>query len=369
MASRLSGPAGADRGGTGNGAAAVGVASPQKVHTKKRRDAKSGASGVRQADLDNGVGRFSDDGTEYVMSIDGGRRPPLAWVNVVANPQFGFLVSESGAAHTWSRNSHEQRLTPWSNDPIRDPHGEAIYIRDEVSGEFWSPQPGPAPADGVYEVRHGFGYSTWRLCSHGLTQEVVAFVPPHDPLRVVRVRLTNDGRAARRVSLYSYQRLVVGTVAGDSGRFVVTERDDAGRLLLAHNRVNGDFSDGSVFAAAVGANGGARTAWTCDRASFIGRNGSPAAPRALTEPTLNGATGAGLDACFALKATLEIPAGRTVESAFLFGEASNDKAAADLVQRYRQAAEIDAALSATHDFWRATLTSVQIETPVTSTRS
>jgi cyclic beta-1,2-glucan synthetase len=311
------------------------------------------------------VGGFSADGTEYVIRVDGDCRPPLAWINVIANPEFGGFVSESGAAHTWSRNSHENRLTPWYNDPLADPHGEALYVRDDASNAFWSPQPGPAPAAAAYEARHGFGYTTWRHRSHDLAQEVVTFVPPHDPVRVVRVRLQNESDTARRVSLFAYQRLVLGTLAGESGRSVVTAHDPTPGMLLAHNRINGDFAAGEVFASAACEAANARIAWTTDRAAFIGRNGTPAAPHGVARAaTLDGVAGAGLDACFALQVACEIPAGGAAECAFLFGEARDRDGAAALVSRYRSRASIEAGLSETREFWHASLTAIQIETPV-----
>src|SRR5262249_31350836 len=138
------------------------------------------------------IGAFAPDGSEYVIQVAGTRRPPLAWINTVANEHFGFLCSERGAGYTWSRNSREHRLTPWLNDFIGDPHEEALYLRDEESGACWSPQPGPiADAGAGYEVRHGFGYTRWRHTGHGLEHDVVQFVPRHDAVKVTRVELTN----------------------------------------------------------------------------------------------------------------------------------------------------------------------------------
>jgi cyclic beta-1,2-glucan synthetase len=315
--------------------------------------------------FDNGVGGFSADGTEYVIRVDGERRPPLAWTNVIAQQEFGFLVSESGAACTWSHNSHEHRLTPWSNDPLRDPHVEALYVRDDESGVYWSPQPGPAPAAAPYEVRHGFGYSTWSHSSHGLEQEVVAFLAPDEPLRILRVRLTNGGPTARRVSVFSYQRLAIGVSAGESGRYVVTEHDAAAGMLLARNRVNAEFSDGEVFASASIEDRAARLGWTTDRAAFIGRNASASAPLGVAQGgMLDGVSGTALDPCFALQLACEIPPGGTVVCAFLLGQAADRSAAASTVQRYRRMAALDAALEASRTVWRHRLTAVQVETPV-----
>src|SRR2546430_6310644 len=202
---------------------------------------------------------FTPDGTEYVIRL-GPRQPPLPWTNVVANPGFGFLVSESGAGSTWSRNSHEHRLTPWYNDPIADPHGEALYVRDEEAGVFWSPLPGPVPGAASYEVRHGFGYTRFRHPSHGPGQGPCLFVPVDDPVKVVWLRLTNTRRRARRLSLFAYFRLVLGVLPGEH---VGTELDAKPGTLLARNPDSGEFAAGVVFPAAA-APPGARVRFTAD---------------------------------------------------------------------------------------------------------
>ncbi|NYE59071.1 cyclic beta-1,2-glucan synthetase [Duganella sp. 1224] len=314
----------------------------------------------------NGYGGFSEAGDEYLIRMDwdagrGLKRPPLAWTNAVSNEHFGFLVSDSGAGYTWSRNSRVHRLTPWYNDPIRDPHGEALYIRDDDSGQFWSPVPGPVPAPAGYEAAHGFGYTRFRHVSHALEQETTMFVPRHDPVRLVRVRVTNRGAAARRLSLFSYQRLVLGGTPADSSRFVVTEHDAAG-VLLAHNPLAGVFADGVTFAAALC--DGASTHYSADRAAFIGLHGSTAQPAALAVAHLDGVSGAGLDPCAALQATRELAPGATLECVFLLGETVERGAALDLVRRYAAPGAVQQAYEDVTAFWRSTVGAVQVRTPV-----
>ena len=329
-----------------------------------RQDAGAPGEAPREALLfDNGYGGFAADGREYVIRLDQ-QRPPMPWINVVANEGFGFLVSESGAGYTWSRNSRENRLTPWYNDPITDPHGEALYIRDEDAGVFWSPLPGPAPDSAPYEARHGFGYTRWRHSSEELEQEVWQFVPRHDPVKVTRLRLTNTSDRWRRLSLFAYYRLVLGVLPSDSGRFVVTEFDPECRALLARNRLNNEFSDGVVFVAAVTAEDTEALHFTADRGTFIGRNGSPEAPAAVCGASeLDGRTGAGLDPCAALQVPVRVAPHSTVECAFLLGETADEAGARTLLERYRAAGAISAALEEVRDFWIRTLSAVEVETP------
>jgi cyclic beta-1,2-glucan synthetase len=314
----------------------------------------------------NGNGGFNEAGNEYLIRMDwsaerGLHRPPLAWTNAISNEHFGFLVSDSGAGYTWSRNSRVHRLTPWYNDPVRDPHGEALYVRDENSGEFWSPVPGPAPAAAGYEAAHGFGYTRFRHVSHELEQETTMFVPRHDPVKLVRVRVTNRGATARRLSLFSYQRLVLGGTPAESSRFVVTEHDPAG-VLLATNPLAGVFADGVTFAAAL-PGAGATVHHSADRAAFIGLHGSTAQPAAMAAPRLDGVSGSGCDPCAALQVVQELAPGATLECVFLLGETQDRQAALELVQRYTAAGAVQQAYDEITAFWCATVGSVQVQTP------
>ena len=315
--------------------------------------------------FDNGVGGFSARGDEYVVRVGAAdaARPPLAWINVVANEHTGFLASESGAGYTWSRNSREHRLSPWHNDPISDPHGEALYLRDDETGEVWSPQPGPAVAPGAaYEVRHGFGYSSWQVRCHGLAQEVVQFVPRHHPVKITRLRVTNASGRPRRLTATAYARLVLGVTPRDSARLIVTARDPECGAWVASNRLADEFGDGEAFAA-VQANGSTASG-TTDRTAFLGRNGSAAAPQGLQEARLDGGVGTGLDPCFAVQATREVAAGATVEWVFLLGETIARPATRALVRRYADAAAVEGALAEVRRWWQRLVGAVQVRTPV-----
>ncbi len=316
----------------------------------------------------NGFGGFSADGREYVVRMPfepgrGHRRPPLPWTNVIANERFGFLVSESGSCCTWGGNSREFRLTPWSNDPLLDPHGEGLWVRDEESGEFWSPVPGPSPAPGPYEARHGFGYTAIRHAGAGLAQEVTFFADARASVRLARVRIRNEGPRVRRLSLYAYQRLVLGVLPGESGRFVVTRHDEGARVLLARNPMAGEFSGRTAFAACVAAPSGAGRQATCDRAAFLGGSGVHAPERVSTGGDLDGRAGGGLEPCFAERLTFAVPPGATVECAFAFGDASGPAEALALVRTMRADGAVKASFEAAAGFWRELVSGVRVETP------
>ena len=188
----------------------------------------------------NGLGGFSSDGREYVIYLDPGQRPPAPWVNVVANPEFGFLVSESGGGYTWALNSGENRLTPWSNDPVMDRPGEALYLRDEETAEVWSATPQPCGAPAPYLVRHGAGYTIFEHNSHALRQRLRLFVPPDAPVKVVQLRLENTTQA-RRITATFYAEWVLGVSREAAAQFVIPEFDDASQALLARDPWHPEF--------------------------------------------------------------------------------------------------------------------------------
>jgi N,N'-diacetylchitobiose phosphorylase len=320
----------------------------------------------------NGFGGFSEDGSEYVIRLDatpdGPRWPPLPWTNVIANERAGFLVTESGAGCTWSVNSRLNRLTPWSNDPVSDPHGDALYVRDEDAGVFWSPLPGPTSDDAPYEVRHGFGTSTWRHTSHEIAQEVVTFMPRHDPVRLTRLRLQNLSDRPRRLSVTSYAHLVLGGSPADTAPNITTARDPDSGAIVATNPARGELSSLVAFAAAVaeweGSARGGTTSVTCDRSAFLGPRGTVADPAALRAPgSLDGRCGAGLDPCAALRFSITLAPGETAECAFLLGETSSAEDAGAIVGRYKDGAAIAGALDEVRRFWTDMLSGVRIETP------
>ncbi len=346
---------------------AVATARPAVVRAEPRAVQRASAP-VATVERAGDCGGFSHDGRAYVLHVtpDAEGRlslPPLPWTNVVANERAGFIVSETGAAYTWARNSREHRLTPWHNDPVCDPHGEAWFVRDEDSGVFWSLTPGPAPAPARYTVRHGLGYSLFESEHAGLAQSLALFVPTEDPLKVARVHLRNLGASPRRVSLFAYARWVLGVAPEDTAPSIVTEWDSASAALLARNPAAGDFADGVAFAAAV-APAGCVVHYTADRADFIGWGGSLRRPRALTTPApLAGRSGAGLDPCAALQLALELPPGGEVEAAFLLGEHTAREGVAELLSRYRTPGASSAALDHARSYWEDLVGGLQIETP------
>ncbi|WP_028079230.1 GH36-type glycosyl hydrolase domain-containing protein [Solimonas soli] len=300
--------------------------------------------------------RFSEDGREYLLRLearrDGLRLPPMPWVNVIANPRFGTIVSETGAACTWAGNSQAWRLTPWANDPVCDPHDEALYLRDEDDGHAWTPLPGPLPAAAPYDVRHGFGYTRFELQAEGLRHETTVFVDRELPLKFVRLCLRNTGTRPRRLSLYAYQRLVLGTLPDPAGVRSWRHED-----VLCAARERGPIA----FTLVLG-DGETRSVST-DRAHFLGIGGSPHAPRALREAQLEAAPGDGSDPCFARQVALHLPAGARLDCCIALGSARDADELRQLVALCRQPGAVEAAFAAARDAWRDALDGIRVRTP------
>jgi cellobiose phosphorylase len=308
--------------------------------------------------LFNGYGGFSPDGTEYVIALDENQTTPAPWSNVIANEQFGTVISESGAAYTWDGNCHERRLTPWIGDAVSDESGEALYLRDEDSGRVWSPTPWPIRS-GSYTIRHGFGASVFEHQEAGIVSELTVFVPLDAPVKVCRLRLRNTTMRARRLTATGYVDWVLGSQRDRSSPFTVTEVDRRSGAILARNHY---VNDGHGRIAFFAVSEPLRTV-TGDRGEFIGRCGSLRQPAALSRTRLSGRTGAGLDPCAAMMVPLELPEGAERELVFLLGGGDSPEAIAALAQRFQGRAAVATALENVQAHWRRLLGTVQVETP------
>jgi cyclic beta-1,2-glucan glucanotransferase len=315
---------------------------------------------IAQPDLElfNGYGGFDADGREYVTILREGRWTPAPWINVIANPGFGFQVSESGSGYTWAVNSRENQLTPWSNDPVSDPAGETLYVRDEETGELWTPTPLPIRESSPYTIRHGQGYTRFEHASHGISLELLQCVPLEDPVKISRLTLTNSSGRGRRLSVTAYLEWLLGSARTVAAPFVATEIDGETGAIFARNAWRRDFGARVAFADLEGA-----TRWTADRTEFLGRNGAPDRPAALERrERLSGRVGAGLDPCGALQTTIELAAGARTQVVFLMGEATSTEQARELIARYRTR-DVSDVLRSVAAHWDDVLGVLQVSTP------
>ena len=308
----------------------------------------------------NGLGGFAERQREYVVLLDENQWTPAPWTNVIANPTFGFMVSADGAGSTWWQNAQQNRLTPWSNDPVSNSPSEAIYIRDDETGDLWTATPLPIRQTAhSYTVRHGFGYSRFEHSSHGISLDLQQFVPRHDSIKISRLKIANRSATTRGLTISNYLEWVLGTQLSKTAAFVVTEIEPATQALFARNPWSAEYHEQIGFLDMAGR----QQSCTGDRSEFLGRHGSLAEPAALLTPRpLSGRVGAGLDPCGAMQTTVTLQPDEEIEISFFLGAARSREAAVDLIERYR-GADLDAVLREVSDFWRATLNTVQVHTP------
>ncbi|HEX7619789.1 MAG TPA: glucoamylase family protein [Anaerolineales bacterium] len=321
--------------------------------------------------MDNGFGGFSRgsgaapgaaQGKEYVIHLQPGEHTPHPWVNIIANPQFGFLVSEEGSGCTWAGNSGDNRLTPWRNDQVTDMPGEAIYLRDEETGLVWSPTPMPAGADTPHVIRHGAGYSIFESQSHGLNQNLRLFPLPDAPVKIAHLRLQNLWERPRRITVTYYAEWVLGTTRDAMQAHIMPEFDPDKNALLASNRFNSEFSERVAFLAANKKPHGV----TADRTEFLGRLGSLRDPAALGRIGLASAVNAGLDPCAAIQLHVDLAPGAAEEVFFLIGEGSNRAESLALIEKVQAAGRVDSIWQDVGKQWDDILNAITVETPDTN---
>jgi len=328
---------------------------------KHRAESPAGIEPRRDLILHNGLGGFTPDGHEYVITTTAGQVTPAPWVNVLANAHFGTVISENGLAYTWSENAHEFRLTPWHNDPVSDAGGEAFYLRDEESGHFWSPTPLPSRGANAYVSRHGFGYSVFEHSEGGITSELWVYVALDAAVKFSVLKVRNVSGRSRRLSATGYVEWVLGDLRPKSTMHVTTEVDSDSGALFARNPYNTEFADRIAF---FDVDDASRTI-SCDRAEFIGRNGSLKNPAAMARARLSGKAGAALDPCAAIQVSFDLADGQEREIVFRLGQAGRRGAddVRKLVRRFRGSATARDVLDAVHQYWNHTLGAVQVETP------
>ena len=315
----------------------------------------------RAVEFDNGFGGFINEGREYTISLNRGRRTPLPWINVIANPTFGFQISEAGAGYTWSLNARENQLTPWRNDPVSDDGGEAFYVQDQETGALWSPTCHPIHLESTqYRVRHGQGYSVFDHAAYEIATELTVFVSPDEPARIAHLTLRNESSRVRRLSITAYLELLLGSNSAEDSRHVVTEFDRAPGALFARNPWVRDFAGRVLVAGWISST---TTHWTGNRREFIGRNGSLQAPAALLPGyRMSGDTGAGMDPCAALQIVIELPPHQSTVASFVCGQAADKPAALQLLENITQAGAARI-LAQVKDTWDDTLGQIRVETP------
>ncbi|OGR24718.1 MAG: cyclic beta 1-2 glucan synthetase, partial [Desulfobacterales bacterium RIFOXYA12_FULL_46_15] len=307
----------------------------------------------------NGLGGFTPDGREYVITTAQGQKTPAPWVNVLANPFFGTVITESGPACTWSENAHEFRLTPWENDPVSNAGSEAFFLRDEERGHFWSPTPSPCPGATPYVTRHGFGYSVFEHTERGIRSELWVYVALDASVKFSVLKVRNTSERSRKLSATGYVEWVLGDLRQKSILHVITAIDPMSGALFANNSYNTEFPSRTAFFDVDNIN----CSITCDRTEFLGRNHTLASPAAMMRTRLSGRVGAALDPCAAIQVGFDLAAGQEREIIFRLGSGKDQGDAGKLIRRFQGSTAARKALDEVWQHWAHTLGAVHVETP------
>jgi cyclic beta-1,2-glucan synthetase len=307
----------------------------------------------------NGLGGFSPDGREYVIITDNNKKTPAPWVNVIANPNFGTVISESGSAYSWTENAHELRLTSWSNDPVSDTSGEAFYIRDEESGHFWSTALLPAGGKSTYITRHGFGYSVFEHVEDGIYTEMTVYVDMVSAIKFTVLKIRNQSGRPRNLSATGYIEWVLGDNRTKTAMHIHTEIDPDSGALFAKNQYNTEFNHRVAFFDVDYL----KKTFTGDRTEFMGRNGNLQNPEAMSRLNLSGKTGLALDPCAAIQVPFLVADGEEQEIIFRLGAGKDLNEASFIAKQFRGKQKATDALEKVKKYWEETTGALQVETP------
>jgi cyclic beta-1,2-glucan synthetase len=307
----------------------------------------------------NGSGGFSPDGKEYVIITDNNNKTPAPWVNVIANPNFGTVISESGSAYSWTENAHELRLSSWSNDPVSDTSGEAFYIRDEDSGHFWSTALLPAGGQSPYITRHGFGYSVFEHMEDGIYTEMTVYVDMVSAIKFTVLKIRNQSGRPRNLSATGYIEWVLGDNRTKTAMHIHTEIDPDSGALFAKNQYDTEFNNRVAFFDVDYL----KKTFTCDRTEFIGRNGNLQNPDGLSRLNLSGKIGLALDPCAAIQVPFFVAEGEEQEIIFRLGAGKDSNEASFITKQFRGKQIATDALEKVKKYWEETTGALQVETP------
>ena len=308
----------------------------------------------------NGTGGFTKKGNEYKIVIDQNKTTPAPWVNVIANPLLGTVVSENGSAYTWAINAHEYRITPWCNDPVTDAGGEAFYLRDEETGNFWCPSPFPKKSKLAFIITHGFGYSIFEHKEEGIHSEMTVFVDRDLPVKLIVLKLKNESGRERNLSATGFLEIILGDVRSKTNMHILSEQDTETGALILRNRYHSAFSERVSF---FKVDGGYNFSYTGDRSEFIGRNRHLDNPQALYRKKLSGRTGAAMDTCAALHVKFDVLNGAEKEIIFLVGSEANSHEAKNLLQKFSDKNAVYQSFQNVKEYWKEIVEAVQVTTP------
>jgi cyclic beta-1,2-glucan synthetase len=308
-------------------------------------------------DFFNGYGGFKNGGKEYQIILQNNKKTPAPWVNVIANSNdFGFIISESGSGYTWSKNSRENKITPWNNDSILDPPSEILYIKDNDNKSYWSPTAGPLQNEFTYLITHGQGYTRFEHTCSDIYQNLLMYVSMTDEVKYFRLSLKNQSKSKRNISVFLYLEWILGFHKTKTSHHIITEKRE--NIFCAQNKFSSDFIQRLSYVACDHD----ISTYTCDRGDFLGRYRSYKNPIGLEKEHLNMKIGAGLDPCLAIKTDLELDANEEKEITFILGQTNESSFNPPIINKLMTKKHADKAFQKVNSYWNKKLNKIQIKT-------
>ena len=313
-------------------------------------------------DFFNGYGGFDKSDNTYVIKLSDYKNTPAPWINVISNADFGFHISESGSSYTWCRNSRENKITPWSNDYIRDPMGEALYIRDDCDGKYFSITPKPVRDEGQYIIKHGFGYSKFMHTSCGIKGIMKVFAPRDEKVKLQIVTLENLNNEHREISLFYYAKLVLGVYSYESERYISTytvKNNSDIEYIAGSNPYSEYFGKLHAFLSIAG---GKNLTVSGDAKEFLGFGGQMECPKALCFNELSNRTGSIYDPCLSACSKVDLKPFEKKEIVIIFGQDVKENIQ-DTIEKYKNINKAYDAFEKVKEYWNDFLGSIQVSTP------
>lgn len=311
----------------------------------------------KNLDFFNGYGGFDKNDGSYVIILKDYNNTPAPWINVISNENFGFHISEIGSSHTWCGNSRENKITPWSNDWVQDPLGEAIYIRDNSDGRYFSITPKPVRDEGVYVIRHSFGYSSFKHTSCGIKSNMTTFCSKGEKVKIQRIILENTSEEERDISVFYYAQLVLGVLNYQTARYISTY--NKGNYIYGKNPYSEYFGRLKAYSTILG---GESLSFTCDRREFIGIAGSMEEPIGLKYKNLQESFGSILDPCLVTQCNIKLKKNETKELIILLGEEEEEENIEKIIEKYSNISNADEELDKVKKYWSDFLGNIKVKT-------
>jgi cellobiose phosphorylase len=317
-------------------------------------------------EFDNKLGGFVNDGTAYALNVSMKNLPPKPWSNLVALPNFGFLVTERGGGYTWAGNSRENRLTPWENDAVIDLPHEVVYIRDLETMQYWSPTPISPQAE--VKVTHAAGFSRFDSLVNNLSTRLTLTIDHQHSIKWFALDMTNNQLDERSFEFILYLDFVLGINKEQTEQYLNFNYQKQSERLEIRNSFNIEFGNGCAW---IGSSEKIKGFSTL-RAEFLGRHSRVDAPNLLessrferqsVSSKLSNRVASGSDRCGVLVSQLKLTPGENKKILFYLAYTQDPSQIDQIDKQAKSLKRYEAALIWHANEWRERCGVIKVKTP------